>query len=218
MRAVRVVMAVVALAGVVTVLWVLGPPGWLVPPAVALGIAVVGLAVVVTPTPRPRRVVDLVLTGVAAAMSIAAIVVVLVTPRDTGPDDEGLRGRAVEAVTAYLTVPSGAAEPDAVAGRLRALTPMVTDRALADLRSQGPDAALPGAVSTDATQQVAVQAVGVAAHDGDTARLLVYGVVRVTIPRVSPEPASASIARWAVMRRVDGTWRLADLYPVGPGG
>lgn len=218
MRAARTVVALVALASVGAVLWVLGVPGWSIPPAVALAVAVVCLAVVGVRSSRPGRVVDGGLVGVAAVTATAAVVVALVGPRSGDADDAALRGRTAEAVAAYLTIGPGADDPAAVAARLRTLTPLLTDRALADLRSQGPDAALPSAVATSATQQAVVQSVGVAEKSGDTARLLVYAALRATIPRVSPDAATSSIARWAVMRRVEDTWRLADLYPVGPGG
>ena len=140
MRAARIVLAMATVLAVVAVLWVLGPPAWLVPPAVALGIAVVVLVVV--GVRAPGRAVDAALVGVAAASLVAAIVVAAVVPRSVGPDDDALRGRTAQAVIGYLTVEPGAAEPAAVASRLRALAPLLTDRALADLRSQGPDAAL----------------------------------------------------------------------------
>ncbi|MEH3156170.1 MAG: hypothetical protein PGN29_12775 [Gordonia paraffinivorans] len=218
MRTVRTAVALVALAGLAAVVWVLGVPGWLIAPAVALAVVVVGLWVVGVRSAHPGRLADIALVGLAAATAIAAIVVALTVPRSAQTDDASLRGRTAEAVTAYLTIAPGADDPDAVATRLRTLTPLLTDRALADLRSQGPDAALAGAVATSATQQVVVQSVGVAERHRDSARLLVYAALRATIPRVSPDAATSPVARWAVMRRVDGTWRLADLYPVGPGG
>ncbi|WP_299571658.1 hypothetical protein [uncultured Williamsia sp.] len=219
MTAIRSVVAVAALAGLAAVVWVLGAPGWIIPPAVALVGLVVGLGLVATRSSGPARRVDAALTGVAVVALAGAIAVAVLVPRPVGRDDDGaLRERTAAVVTDYLTVAPGAGAAEAVAARLRALTPMLTDTALADLRSQGPDAALPGAVATSATQQAAVQAVGVAAVDGDTARVLVYGALRVSIPGVAPDGSVASIARWAVMRRVDGTWRLADLHPVGAGG
>ncbi|MEH3157411.1 MAG: hypothetical protein PGN29_19740 [Gordonia paraffinivorans] len=214
MRILRGVTAALTVAGLVAVVGVLGVPGWVVPPAVVVGVVALAAAVV-----RTRRIVaDAVLVGVAVVVLASTIVAAFVVPRSTTRDDAALRDRAQAAVAGYLTVPTGASSADAVAARLRALTPLLTDRALDDLRSQGPDAALPGAVATSGTQQAAVQSVGVAEVDGDSARVLVYAALRVTIPAVSPDPSVASIARWAVMRRVDGTWRLADLYPVGPGG
>lgn len=214
MRILRGVIATLTVAGLAAVVGVLGVPGWVVPPAVVVG--AVGLAAAVM---RTRRVAaDVVLVGVAVVVLASTIVVALVVPRSTTRDDAALRDRAQAAVAGYLTVPPDATGADAVAARLRALTPLLTDRALDDLRSQGPDAALPGAVATSGSQEVAVQSVGVAEVDGDSARVLVYAALRVMIPAVSPDPSVVSTARWAVMRRVDGTWRLADLYPVGPGG
>ena len=219
MTAIRSVVAVAALAGLAAAVWVLGAPGWIVPPAVAVAVLVVGVAVAgVRSAGRDRRA-DVALTGVAVVTLGAAIAVAVLVPRSTGRDDDGaLRDRTAAVVTDYLTVAPGAGAADAVAERLRTLTPMLTDSALADLRSQGPDSALPGAVATSATQQAAVQAVGVADIEGDTARVLVYAALRVSIPGVAPDASVASTARWAVMRRVDGTWRLADLHPVGAGG
>lgn len=219
MTAIRSVVTAVALAGLAAVVWVLGTPGWIVPPAVAAGALVVGLLVVGVRSSGPTRRADIAITVVAVLASSAAIAVTVLVPRSVGRDDDGaLRDRTAAVVTDYLTVAPGAGAADAVAERLRTLTPMLADGALADLRSQGPDSALPGAVATSATQQAVVQAVGVAAVDGDTARVLVYGALRVSIPGVAPDGSVASIARWAVMRRVDGTWRLADLHPVGAGG
>ena len=214
----RSVVGLAALAGLAAVVFVLGTPGWIVPPAAAVAVLVVTLLVVGARSPALARRVDVATAVVAVVALSASIAAAVLVPRSTGRDDGALRDRTAAVVTAYLTVAPGAGAADAVAERLRTLTPMLTDSALADLRSQGPDSALPGAVATSATQQAVVQAVGVAAVDGDTARVLVYGALRVSIPSVAPDGSVAAIARWAVMRRVDGTWRLADLHPVGAGG
>ncbi|MGZ8176795.1 hypothetical protein ACXVUM_02600 [Williamsia sp. SKLECPSW1] len=217
MTSVRAVCAAATVGGLTVVGWVLGWPGWSVPPIAAASLLVVAVAGWPAGRRSPRR--DAALAGVAVAVLVAALATTLAVPRaEPPPDTMPLRQRAATAVTDYLTVTTGAADPGAVATRLRALTPMLTDRALDDLRSQGPDSALPGAVATGATQQITVQSVGLSRRDRDSARLLVYATARVTIPSAAPPVSVAPITRWAVMRRVDDTWRLADLYPVGPGG
>ncbi|GAA2065452.1 hypothetical protein GCM10009722_29070 [Williamsia deligens] len=217
-------LAALSITGVVVGGWLLGWPGWVIPPAVVVVLLVAGLAA----WPRTPVASRSGHTRTDVALGVVAVVVVGMTclaaaiaPRgSTGPGagPASLRDRASSATSAYLTVAPGASASDAVAARLRTLAPLLTGRALADLRSQGPDSALPGATATGSSQEVSVQSVGLATLRGDSARMMLFATVRVTVPTATPPASTASIARWVVMRRVDGTWRLADIYPVGPGG
>ncbi|GAB89997.1 hypothetical protein [Gordonia rhizosphera] len=119
-----------------------------------------------------------------------------------------------EAVTALMTF-----HPGLDASARAAVEDRLTGPLLVRYRSRGPDVVLPGAVLGGATMTARVVGVGLNAYAPDRSQVLVFADQTVDIPQTGSAPNgdrhTASVARWATMRNVEGNWRLADLQPVG---
>ncbi|MDL9937889.1 hypothetical protein QSJ18_14135 [Gordonia sp. ABSL1-1] len=165
---------------------------------------------------------------VAAAIVVVAALVVAATAgyathRPASTTDASVRQSVLSASAAALTRLMNFS-PRTAGRDTRATLAALTDPLALDYRSRGADVVLPGAIASGAT--VTARVVGVALHgqaDG-TAKVLAFIDQQVSVPE-SPgadgsgsgagESRPTSIARWAVMRNVDGKWLLADLQPVG---
>ncbi|MGW0037656.1 hypothetical protein [Gordonia sp. NPDC003376] len=132
------------------------------------------------------------------------------------PDDTervAVTAAASDAVSALLTVTGGRArDPAAVRAHL-------TEPLLTRYESQGADLVAPGAVAAGATASADVVGVGVSEYGPKRARLLVFvdQVIDVTEKPAGGVPLTGHTpsAKWVVMARVDGTWLMSDLLPVG---
>ncbi|MGU3293483.1 hypothetical protein [Williamsia sp. M5A3_1d] len=220
--AARGVIAVAAIAGIGAALIVLGAPTWMWPPAVAvaLGVAAHLWTGVAGRRPVDRR--DAVVAGVAV-VAVAATLAgasLRTTHSDAGPDPT-LLDTTRSTMTALFDFTPADFAADPAARRAGRIVPMLTGRLRDDYRSQGPNVALASAVETGASSSLTVTGVGVAptaGGGGPDRRLLVFATQTIDIPTATPARATVPIARWVVMRRVDDSWRMADLYPVGVDG
>lgn len=220
MTLLRCLLAVVTAGAAVTVVALLDWPGWSIAPLVV--VVALSLICLVTARGAPREPgrADAGMLALAAALTVATTVTAVV---GVGDDDRVDVDPAVTAAaTATVTTLFGFGPSDFTASaaqrRSEMLAPRLTGRLLADYRSQGPNVVLPSAVESGASLETTVQAVGVGDVAPDTVRLLVFATEKITVPSASPPTSMVPIVRWAVMRRVGSTWRLADIYPAGIGG
>lgn len=158
------------------------------------------------------------LTVVALAAAVVGAVGLARTR--TVPDDaqrHALLAQTSAAVTALMTFGPGTAAP-----ARGAVEDYLTGPLLLRYRGAGPDVVLPGAVENDAAMSVRVVGVGVDTYADDRAQVIVFADQTISLPAMTPgtapQPAPASVARWATMRNVGGNWRLADLDTVGDAG
>lgn len=168
------------------------------------------------PTRRERRraVVVAVVTVTALVIAVIAGVAALRT------DDDPLAGER----TAILTAADSAVTtlmtfgPDGPPQARRHTDELLTDPLRLEYRARGADVVLPGAQAAGLRMTGRVVGVGVdttratAASADDAARVLVFVDQEVEGPSGTE---TAPTARWALMRKVDGNWLLADLQQVG---
>lgn len=168
-------------------------------------------------TPGIRRrwvVVAAVVTAVALIVTLVAVVGI--RRARLVPDDaqrQAVLTATRDAVTAIMTFAptDSAVTRDAAAAHL-------TGTLLLRYRTEGPDVVLPTATETGASMKVGVQGVGVHTYATDRAEVLVFADQTISIP--GPSGAATGdgrtpVARWAIMRNVEGNWRLAALGAVG---
>ncbi|MBJ7290788.1 hypothetical protein [Williamsia sp.] len=219
MTILRCILAVVAAAAAITVTALLDWPGWSIAPlVVVLALSLIQLVTVRRAPRRPGR--DAGMLAVAAALTVATAVTAVVGVDDNDRDDVDPTITATATATFRTLFTFGPSEYTAQAAQRRSemLAPRLTGRLLADYRSQGPNVVLPSAVESGATVETTVQAVGVGEAQPDAVRLLVFATEKITVESATPPTSTVPIVRWAVMRRVGSTWRLADIYPAGIGG
>ena len=164
-----------------------------------------------TLTPRGRRWLLACAVIVVAALAVATLAFVAAARSSTGMDEgrrDALQTATRDAVERLMTFGPDQSAPDRTddSGRL-------TGRLAAEYRSRGPDVVLPGARQSNVTMSAKVVGVGVRTDDdaGET-RMLVFVDQTVAVPGSVTQRGST--AKWAFMRNVEGTWRLADLTPV----
>ncbi|WP_052316415.1 hypothetical protein [Gordonia polyisoprenivorans] len=159
-----------------------------------------------------------------AALTLTALVVAAVawtqayrqSPRPTGADRADLERAATSAVTALMTFGGEhPPAPDAVRAHL-------SDPLLTRYDAERADLVLPDAVAASAQMTVNVVGMAVGEFHADDARLLTFLNQTVTVPDASAPGAGAGVGgehtsteKWLVMRKVNGTWLLADVRPVG---
>ncbi|QTI71860.1 hypothetical protein J6U32_22450 [Gordonia polyisoprenivorans] len=164
-----------------------------------------------------------------AALTLTALVVAALawtqayrqTPRPTDADRADLERAATSAVTALMTFggPHPPA-PDAVRAHL-------SDPLLTRYDAERADVVLPDAVAASAQMTVNVVGMAVGESHADDARLLAFLDQTVTVPDAGApgagtpgagsgaENGHTSTEMWLVMRKVNQTWLLADVRPVG---
>lgn len=155
---------------------------------------------------------------IVAALAVATVAFVAAARSTTGISDgrrDALQTATRDAVERLMTF-----SPATSAQHRTDVAARLTGRLAAEYRSRGPDVVLPGARQSNVTMSAKVVGVGVRTDDRDDAgetRMLVFVDQTVTVPGAvaSQDPAQrGSTAKWAFMRNVEGTWRLADLTPV----
>ncbi len=180
--------------------------------------------------PRMSRRARRLLMAIAALTLTALVVAALAwtqayrqSPRPTDADRADLERAATSAVTALMTFggPHPPA-PDEVRAHL-------SDPLLTRYDAERADVVLPDSVAASAQMTVSVVGMAVGEFHADDARLLAFLDQTVTVPGESarvvgagPPGAGAgaggehtSTEKWLVMRKVNGTWLLADVRPVG---
>ena len=220
MTVLRCLLAVVVATAAVTVTALLDWPGWSIAPlVVVLALSLIRLGTVGGAPRRPGRA-DVWMLAAAAVLTVATAATAVIGVDDNHRDDVDPTVTAAATATFRTLFTFGPSDFTAQAAQRRAelLTPRLTGRLLADYRSQGPNVVLPSAVESGATVQTAVQAVGVGEAEPDAVRLLVFATEKITVDSANPPTSTVPIVRWAVMRRVGNSWRLADVYPAGIGG
>ncbi|GAA1461055.1 hypothetical protein [Williamsia maris] len=220
MTPLRCLLAIVSAAAAISVAALLHWPGWSIAPLVV--VLVLSLLYSVTAHRSPRRPgrADVGMLAVAAALTVATTVTAVVGVGDDDHHDVDPAVTAAATATFRTLFTFAPADFTAQAAQRRSemLAPRLTGRLLADYRSQGPNVVLPSAVESRATLETTVQAVGVGEVVPDAVRLLVFAIEKITVDSATPPTSMVPIVRWAVMRRVGSTWRLADIYPAGIGG
>ncbi len=220
MTVLRWVVAVVAGAAATTATVMLDWPGWTYAPlGVVLAVSLTYLIAAPRRDLRPGRV-DLAMVGLACVLTVATALTAVIGVGDPDRDaaDPSVATTASETVRELFTFGPSDYTAQAAARRQESLGPKLTGRLLADHRSQGPNVVLPAAVESGAAVSTTVQAIGVGDTSSDVVRLLVFATEQITVPTAVPPSSTVPIVRWAVMRRVENTWRLADIYPAGIGG
>nr|KOY49075.1 hypothetical protein ISGA_12595 [Gordonia sp. NB41Y] len=163
-----------------------------------------------------RRRLRVAVLVVVVALIIGALGWVMAVRSAPQPDDAeraAVSAAASEAVSALLTVTGGRAQ-DPAAVRAHLTEPLLTR-----YESQGADLVAPGAVAAGATASAQVVGVGVHEYGPERARLLVFvdQVIDVTGKAAGGVPLTghAPSTKWVVMAKVNGTWLMSDLLPVG---
>ena len=164
-----------------------------------------------TLTPGGRRWLLACAVIVVAALAVATLAFVAAARSTTGMSEghrDALQTTTRDAVERLMTV-----SPAASAQHRTDVADRLTGRLAAEYRSRGPDVVLPGARQSNVTMSAKVVGVGVRTDDdaGET-RMLVFVDQTVAVPGSVTQRGST--AKWAFMRNVEGTWRLADLTPV----
>ncbi|MFT3900862.1 MAG: hypothetical protein QM728_11560 [Gordonia sp. (in: high G+C Gram-positive bacteria)] len=90
----------------------------------------------------------------------------------------------------------------------------LTGRLADEYASQGADVVLPGAVEEKMAMTARVVGTGTAEIGINRARVLVFVDLWARPADADREIPRVALARWASMRKVDGTWLLAGLTPV----
>ncbi|GAA1479832.1 hypothetical protein GCM10009624_02720 [Gordonia sinesedis] len=172
--------------------------------------------------PQRRIVLGAVVTIVVALLVAATAVVV--ADRHNPHRDAGTRAdiqtAAVAALTALMTFTDQEPQPDSV-------PTLLTDPLATRYRTVGRDLVLPGAAALGASMSARVIGTGIDHVDPAGTRVLAFVDQTVNTrpapagPDAPPGPAQREdaqrtpIARWAVMRKVEDKWLMADLLPVG---
>ncbi|MFW0795527.1 hypothetical protein AAFP30_17080 [Gordonia sp. CPCC 205515] len=169
-----------------------------------------------TRSPRTRRRRAIAAAAIALIAVLVAVVAAFGIRRAQPVPDDAERSAVLAATRDAITALMTFAPTDDAATRT-AVTAQLTGPLLVRYRSEGPDVVLPTAVETGASMTVQVQGVGVDTYDTDRAEVLVFADQMIRVPGVSTsgDGERTPIARWALMRNVEGNWRLAALGAVG---
>lgn len=165
---------------------------------------------------RARRATWLVIF-IAALVTVGGVVATVGAHRNsvdhpTAEERSILQQAAAESVTAVMTFApgSGPVRPEVLA--------VLTGRLSVEYRTQGPDLIVPNAVDARTTMSAKVIGSAVASYSSDDAKVLVFVDQQISVPGVTPTSTAGgdrvATSRWALMRRVDGIWRLSDLRAV----
>lgn len=173
------------------------------------------------PTRTQRIRMRLLIAASAVSLVVAAIAGAATLRPDPDPTEaqrSEILSAAAAAVSALLTY-----SPDDPADRRQATDALLTDPLRLEYRNRGTNVVIPGVRASALSVTGEVVGAGLQEGDSERARVLVFADQRVTAGSGSPAPGAASrppaettsIARWALMRKVDGNWLLSDLQPVG---
>ena len=169
------------------------------------------------PIHRPRLAATLVVLAVLfAAVGVASFVLAHRNDVDHPTDAErtAVQQAAADAVTAVMTfTPNDPPTRPDVQARL-------TGRMSVEYRTQGPDLILPNAVDSRTSMSAGVIGAATDSYSSDDARILVFVDQRVSVPGLTTQNSDGervTLARWALMHRVDGRWLLRDLDLVDSG-
>ncbi|AZZ81167.1 hypothetical protein C5O27_08920 [Gordonia alkanivorans] len=175
------------------------------------------------PTRRQRHRLAVLAAVTVTALVVALIAWIGVLRSDPGPGEDeraAILSAAGGAVAALMTF-----GPDDPPDQRRRTDALLADPLRLEYRNRGVDVVVPGARA--ASVWMVGRVVGAGLNDSTTerARVLVFVDQTVSVRDGGKstgfrEPADAGdettpIARWALMRKVDGNWLLSDLQPVG---
>ncbi|SIS14774.1 hypothetical protein [Williamsia sterculiae] len=207
-------LTVVSVVAVVAAAVIVDAASWWLVPAIPAVVVTVGAALVVA---RGGASMWLPVAGMTLVICAATTAVAVAGESEDRPrTDPGLVAAASDAVGVVFTF-----SPDGLDRARVSVDAWVTDPLRTDYRVQGPDVVLPAAVETRATMSTTVTGAAVDRRAGDTARVLVFADQTISVPQQSGGSGTEQvvpITRWAIMRRVDDRWLLAELQTVGPGG
>lgn len=162
---------------------------------------------------------------IVAALVIATIAWTQAVRGQPRPD-EGERAAIEKAATTALTLLMTFGGPDAAdPAQVRS---HMTEPLLSRYAADGSNVVLPGSVGTPIRMSVTVVGTAISAYAAERARVLAFIDQRVSGSQpTSPQPPSGDpdgtadnddhtpSESWLVMSKVNGTWLLADLQPVG---
>ena len=173
--------------------------------------------------PRRRRRLIAALSIVAAvALIVSAVAWTRTADAGSHPDSAeraDLEAAARAVVLAVMTVDPTQLHREGVRGRL-------ADPLLSRFDAVGADVVLPGAIASSARISATVVALAVSDYQPQNARVLAFIDQRVRVPHTGAgnsadtskseqQEQQIPVEKWLLMRRVNETWLLSDMTPVG---